>query len=174
VRQWYAVKAKSRQEQQATNVLASRGIEVYLPEMPPQRNPTRSAGRVEPLFPGYLFANLAITSPEWVVSRSAPGVAYFVGINGVPSPLPDGLVESIRVRAEEWQRQGWRSPFQSGDRVVIDSGPFSGLDAIFDRSVSPSGRVRVLIDLISRQVPVSLDASTLRRASTASAYPLRP
>lgn len=171
---WYAVKAKPRQEQLASTVLADRGLEVYLPEIPTPHRPTRPADRIEPLFPGYLFARLRLESPEWVASRSAPGVAYFVGINGVPSALPDGLVDAIRVRAEAWQRQGWRPPFESGDRVVIDGGPFSGLDAIFDRTVSPSGRVRVLLGLISRLVPVQLDASSLRLASTTIGSPGRP
>lgn len=170
---WYAVKAKPRQEQLASTVLADRGIEVYLPEVPTPRRSGQPADRFEPLFPGYLFARLGLASPEWVASRSAPAVAYFVGTNGVPSALPDGLVDAIRLRAEAWQRRGWQPPFENGDRVVINGGPFSGLDAIFDRTVSPVGRVRVLLGLISRLVPVHLDASSLRLASSASGAPGR-
>src|SRR5712692_5192174 len=141
---WYAVKAKPRREQQATSVLAERGIEVYLPQLPVQKRSGQVSAALQPLFPGYLFARVAMASPEWLASRSAPGVAYFVGSAGVPSPLPDGLVEAIRTRAEGLRLAGWRPPFEHGDRVMIGSGPLSGIDAIFDRTLSSSGRVRVL------------------------------
>jgi transcriptional antiterminator RfaH len=163
-RQWFAVKTKPRREVQTKTVLIDRGIEIFLPEVPTQRRPGLPCSPREPLFPGYLFARLALTTPEWVVARSAPGVSYFVGVAGAPSAVPTGLVDTIRARSELLQRQGWRPPFQPGDRVRIAHGPLAGLDAVFDHTLSSAGRVRVFLEVLSRLVPVDLDAGDLRRA----------
>jgi transcriptional antiterminator RfaH len=161
---WFAVRTKPRREWQARLVLDDRGIEVYLPEIPMRQRRGDPTPRRELLFPGYMFARLAVATPEWVVARSAPGVAYFLGSAGSPAPLPDGLVDEIRARVADRQRLGWRPAFATGDRVVIDKGPFVGLEAVFDRVLSPRGRVRVFLEIVSRLVPLDLDVEYLIRA----------
>ena len=144
-------------------MLQQRGLETYFPMITSKRR-RGAAGKLEPLFPGYLFVWLDPRTPEWVMSRSAPGVAYFLGSEGIPTPLPDGLVEEIRRRVD--QNEYYRQPrFRSGDRVKIIGGPFDGLEAIFDGTLSPTGRSRVLVSIVSRLVPVQLDAEQLQRVT---------
>lgn len=166
MRAWYVVKAKPRQEEQVSAVLGLRGIEVFLPELAVWTGGPRpgAAPRLEPLFPGYLFARLDLRTPEWLTARAAPGVAYFLGAEGVPSAVPDDLVEGVRARAEAQRRRGWRTPFQAGDRVLIASGPLVGLEAVFDGMLSASGRSRVFVAVLSRLVPVTVPIADLRRA----------
>ncbi len=161
--QWYAVKTKPRRELLARASLEQRGIDVFLPHVPVRRS-RNGAGPLEPLFPGYLFSRLAVGTDEWLAARSAPNVAYFLGAGHTPSPLSEDLIEGIRVRAERCQRSGWDPPFRQGEAVVIQGGPFSGLEALFDSALSPSGRVRVLLELVNRLVPVEIDAGLLRQA----------
>ncbi len=163
-RSWFAVKTKPRSETQARVVLEHRGIEVYLPEIPARQRRDDPTRRREPLFPGYMFARLAMGTSEWVVARSAPGIAYFVGSAGSPAPLPDVLVDEIRARLEARGRLGWQPVYKTGERVVIDKGPFSGLEAVFDRMLSPRGRVRVFLEVVNRLVPLDLDVECLGRA----------
>jgi len=167
MRSWYVAKTKPRQEEQSSLVLAQRGLEVFLPKVAAWTGRRRSGppSRLEPLFPGYLFARLDLHAPEWLAARSAPGVAYFLGAEGVPSPLPDDLVEAVRLRADAQRRHGWRQPFQAGDRVLITAGPLAGLEAVFDGTLSASGRSRVFIAVLSRLVPVVIPVGFLRRAS---------
>jgi transcriptional antiterminator RfaH len=47
--------------------------------------------------------------------------------------------------------------------VKITSGPFAGYEAIFDLRLKGSDRVRVLLDLLRRQVSVEIDAGSLRK-----------
>ncbi len=166
MRSWYVLKTKPRLEDQTSLVLQSRNLEVYLPKIAlwMGRAPDGKLRKQEPLFPGYMFARLDLKTTDWLLARSAPGVAYFLGFDGLPSPLPDDLVESVRLRAEEQQRRGWRPSFRSGDRVVIVSGPMAGLEAIFEGALSPSGRSRVFVQMVSRLVPVTVPAAILRRA----------
>jgi transcription elongation factor/antiterminator RfaH len=163
MRQWFAVKTKPRREFQACAILAERGIEAYVPSIPTQKRADRGGTDREPLFPGYLFSRLQLRTPEWISARSAPGVAYFLGVAGEPTPLPQELVETIRARADSCLSQGWNVPFQTGDQVLIENGPFAGLDAIFERSLSASGRVRVLLEIVNRLVPIDLDVRVLHQ-----------
>jgi transcriptional antiterminator RfaH len=169
-RNWFAVKTKPRREQQARDVLIDRGIEVYLPCIPAIRRSSRHGVRLEPLFPSYMFARLALGTPEWIVARSAPNIAHFLGAGADPTPVSDELVDQIRARVEGLLPKARVSPFAAGDVVRIEDGPFVGLEAIFDRTLSPSGRVRVLLELLHRCIPVEIDCQMLnqqpvRRAS---------
>ena len=51
-----------------------------------------------------------------------------------------------------------------GDVIKITSGPFAGYEAIFDLRLKGSDRVRVLLELLRRQVPLELDAGSIRKA----------
>jgi len=159
---WYVAKTKPRQESQTSIVLELRGLETYFPLIAARRL-GRTRAKLEPLFPGYLFVRLDASTPGWVVARSAPGVSYFLGAERLPTPVPDELVGEIRRRVERQEYQARRPSFRSGDRVVIVGGPLDGVEAIFDGTLSPSGRSRVLVAIVSGLVPVSLDAEQLRQ-----------
>lgn len=170
MRSWYVAKTKPHREEQTSAVLEQRGLEVYLPRIAvwtgrqPDSGTTCSVStKLECLFPGYLFARLDVSSPEWVLGRSAPGVAYFLGIDGRPSPVPDELVEGVRQQAGAQQGQEGPPTFRSGDRVVFTSGPLAGLEAVFGGMLSPAGRSRVFIQVLSRFIPVVVSAELLRR-----------
>jgi transcriptional antiterminator RfaH len=160
MRSWYVVRVKPRQEQQVLVVLGHREIETYSPQIAARkrRGMPETTG---PLFPGYLFARLDAASPEWVEARSAPGVAYFLGAERVPTSVPDILIEAIRERVA---RRSCLSPvprYQPGQRVRIIDGPFDGLEAIFDGTLSPRGRSRVLVMIVGRLAPVQIDLDQL-------------
>lgn len=152
---WYVVRTKGGRERETATMLSQRGVAVYLPILHKRR--LRTGRRDwEPLFPGYLFASLEVPSHEWLVARSSPGVAYFLGQQGRPSPLPDGLVQDMVSRVEIANQETRVAAWQPGKRVVITQGPLKDLEAVFDRSLSAAGRVRVLVQVLSQLVPVEL------------------
>ena len=163
MRAWYVARTKPRAERQAAAVLEQRGLEVYFPLLAAHTGRSLPEKR-EPLFPGYMFTHLDADTPDWLMARSAPGIAYFLGFGalGVPASVPDGLVEEIRARIARQEYRRREPSFHHGDRVVISSGPFEGLDAVFDATLSPAGRSRVLVAIVSRLVPVCLDVTELR------------
>jgi transcriptional antiterminator RfaH len=164
VQNWYVAKTKPGCEVTAAAMLARRDVEVYLPIAPPSRPAGRRPRASAALFPGYLFVCLELESDAWLGVRSAPGIAYFLGSGGKPSPLPDELIEEIRQRADQRPGQRWRPPYEPGDAVVIKHGPFAGIEAVFDGGLTGRGRVRVLLELVQRLVPVDLDVEQLTRA----------
>ena len=80
--------------------------------------------------------------------------------------MPDEVILAIQQRLVHGRG---REPedFRHGDRVIITGGPLRGLEAIFDCNLSPTGRVRVLIQLLERVCPAELRATQLRPVSQA-------
>ncbi len=159
--EWYVLRTKPRAERQVSALLDLRAAEHYLPLIRSARNHSRK----EPLFPGYLFCRVAIPSVQWVEVRSLPGISYVLNAQGTPLPVPGDLVESVRLRTTLENSGDRPCRFRPGERVEIASGPLRGLEAAFDRRLSPSGRSRVLVSLLSRLVPVEIHEAQLSKAS---------
>ena len=160
---WYVARTKPRKELQAAATLTQRGIQVYLPTLC-KHKPRAGRRDWEPLFPGYLFAGLDVHSDQWLMARSAPDIAYFLGQQGRPTALPEGFITELMSRVELANRKDWSPRFKPGERVIITHGPFQYLEAIFDRSLSASGRSRVLVQLLHRLVPTELPEEHLSKA----------
>lgn len=161
MRAWYVARTKPRRELQTSVVLDNRGLDTYFP-LVTSRRLRRVSRKPEPLFPGYLFVSLDATSSEWIEARSAPGIVYFLGAGDAPTAVPETLIAEIRRRVAQQEVLAHEPAFHPGDRVVITEGPFQGLEAVFDGTLSPSGRSRVLVSIVSRLVPVHLDVDQIR------------
>jgi transcriptional antiterminator RfaH len=141
-------------------LLWDKRVEVYLPEVPVAVR-RRDRREKKPFFPHYLFARLDLNDGRMAEVRWMPGVRRIVSAGGRPVPVPDEAVNYIRRRLATIVRIEPEGPFRKGDPVHIVRGPFEGLDAVFDRRLSPEGRVRVLLDLMGRQVATDLDLDDL-------------
>ena len=145
--------------------LADGGVEVFLPKIQVRRK-RRGHGTsiVEPLFPGYLFVASDLTAPAWGAIHWTPGVKAVLGCDGVPSPVPDGLIVLImqRIGADDVIQP--QPPFVRGDRVRITGGPFAGLMGVLERGASRSGRVQVLLEML-HAATVELEDVDLELAS---------
>lgn len=164
MKQWYALRSKPRREQSSAYLLARAGIETFVPQIK-VRKKRYEPPAVEPLFPGYLFGYLDPEQGEIRLAEYTSGIQYVVGFGGEPSPVPEALITSIRERLADPQHYGWLPDFKPGDRVVIQSGPLRDVEAVFDRRLSATGRVHVLIRLMERFCRAELDVTQLRRAS---------
>jgi len=75
--------------------------------------------------------------------------------------IPDEAVALVRQRLEKITAQGGLPShgFQLGDELRFASGPLQGLHAVFEGPLTPSERVRVLIQFLGQanraEVPVS-------------------
>lgn len=166
---WYVLKSKPRAERQVESYLAAHHVDVYCPLL---RRRGRLAPRTQPfevLFPGYLFCRVGDNPEHWKLARWSPGTAYILGDGDQPVPVPDAVIEAIRARVAVENQLGPAVRFQQGDRVLILGGPLAGLEAVFDRALSPSGRSRVLVAFLSNLTRVELDARLLRKLPSKTA-----
>ena len=146
-------------------VLAARGMEVYCPAVPAPRDKKRSAQ--SPLFPCYLFAHADLDAVGLWSLHYAPGGRGIVMFGNVPAKVDSGIIEALRTRlagTDAVYANGL--VLKPGVRVVITSGPLADVAAVFDRRLSPAGRVRVLINWLERGTTVELDSIVLRKTSS--------
>ncbi len=161
---WYVVHSKAFHEKRVTFHLHQRmaSLEVFVPLIEvTRRRRNRKWSVLQPVFPGYLFAAFPLEPSTWGVVRWTPGVKRILGCGDVPVPVPNEFIDELKARVAEFGFIRPGIPFSAGDRVRLREGPFAGLEGIFERQLSPAGRVRVLLELLSRVTPVDVDVLDL-------------
>lgn len=158
---WHALYTKPKKEFQVEAWLREQGIETYLPSVQRRVRRRDRPDRVV-YFRCYLFARMDLM----VIPRSAitwmPGVRHIVGDGDRPIIVADEIVDLIRSRLEGKEEIGY-GDLRHGDRVRITSGPLRDLEAVFDTPLSAAERVRILLDVMGRMVPVELDPASIVR-----------
>jgi transcription termination/antitermination protein NusG len=111
------------------------------------------------VLPGYVLVNMDLNDEAWTVVKNTPGVTGFVGAGNKPVPLAQGEVDRILhtgagVGAAERQRA--LVEFALGETVKVTSGPLSDFDGEIVDVNADQQKLKVLVDIFERQVPVEL------------------
>jgi transcriptional antiterminator RfaH len=144
--------------------LRLKGIESYFPYLRVQPVNPR-ARKIKPYFPGYVFGRIDLAEQRqdrlWL-----PGLAGMVCFDGIPSYIPDNLIDAIRRRVDQVNATGGEllETLKPGDPIKIQEGPFKGYEAILDVRLPGEARVRVLLTFLNRsQIPVELPERQIQR-----------
>ena len=160
---WYVAKTKPSKERVVETYLTEgQGVEVFLPLI--RRPADRKAGW-ELLFPTYLFCLVDPQSSDWAAIRWAPGLSYFLGASQELVPVSDELIAHLKQRVSWWNEDGYVPQFVPGERLEVTSGPFSGLEAIFQRYIPARQRCQVLLQILGRLAKVEVPAEVLEGKS---------
>ncbi len=157
---WYALHTKPNKEDIACHLVKARGYEVFYPILV-VRPVNPRARKVRPYFPGYMFVHADLGKVGATAFRFIPHVRGLVAFGGEPARVPDAVIFALqkRVRLAAALR---RDPLQGvvrGDAVLIQEGPLTGYEAMFDERLSGRARVRVLLSVLGgRPMPVVLNA----------------
>jgi len=147
---WYAIHAKPRHESVALSSLQREKVETFFPQLRRKQTIRRVRKWVtRPLFPGYFFARFDVNLAGRLV-RYANGVINVVSFGGKPAMVEDTIIETIRSHAEADVVTVQPKPFQPGELVEIQTGPFRGLQGIFEREMSDRDRVVILLDALAK------------------------
>ncbi len=165
-RKWYVIRSKPRRERFVSEQLASQGMEVFFPAVKVHPINPRAA-RERAYFPSYLFAHVDLAEVGLTKLRWLPAAVGLLEFGGEPAIVPETLIVQLRRRVASIQAAGGIvfADLKKGEPVKITSGPFAGYEAIFDLRLKGSERVRVLLELLRRQVTVELDAGSIRKLS---------
>lgn len=159
---WYVAKSKPRKERILINNLAKWGVEAFYPYIRERGLPN---GRLEPLFPSYVFCHVDPSAPTWQAVRWAPGLSYFLQAGEQVSPVPDDLITYLRDKTQAWNTAQARQEFQRGDSVAIVDGPFAGFEAIFSEYLSSRDRCRILMKSIQGISSMEIPKNSLELSS---------
>jgi transcription antitermination factor NusG len=153
---WYAAYTRSNHERRVTCQLAERGVEYFLPQYESVRKwKDRKVHLQMPLFPGYVFVQLALQNRLLVLQ--VPGVVRLVGFNGSPAHLPEEDMRILRTGLSLSSRVMPHPFLSAGRRVRINGGPFAGLEGVLRRKKS-NLRVVVSLELIQRSIVFEVDS----------------
>lgn len=152
---WYLVYLKPRNEDKISERLSDCGFEVFNPKLKERRFIRRKLSDVvSALFPGYIFVKFDFPSDYRLISYTR-GVKKVVGTENSPIPVPQAIIDSIRARLVDGLAVVKAHKFAHGEAVVIQGGPFKGLDAIFEKEMKGMERVCVLLREINARVVVN-------------------
>lgn len=156
---WYALQHRPAQGDRALTHLQNQGIACFYPKITVEKiKAGKRTKKLEPLFPGYLFANLEQTDPMWAKLRSTRGVLRVVGFASRPAAISDEVIQHIKDSLDSVAEQGGIKP---GQAVQLNEGPFEGINAIF-QAYDGEARAIVLINFMQKQQRVKVPVSALK------------
>lgn len=162
--EWYLVRTKTGKERWVRDQLTAQLPEVFLPLLEARTQRWgKLAWSIVPLFPGYVFARLDPQKHYFDV-RYLPGVHGLVSAGNDPIAVPPGVIDEIRRRGVNGVVKIEEKNFDNGDQVRVVQGPFRGFEAIFERYLSGTERIAILLSAIDAQgLRVVLPASAVTR-----------
>lgn len=158
------MRTKPRKEREVEHRLRHLDLEVFLPWLRCRRRVvTRFQWVLAPLFPGYLFCRLDLVV-SGKAARYSPGVVDFLKFGNRIAEVEAPVIQSLRARCPDGVAQIQPRTYRFGERVRVLEGPFSGLDAVFEREMRGSDRVAILLEVLGRQTRLVLSSVMIGRA----------
>lgn len=159
---WFVAQTLAREETKASDRLSKKAITTYVPRLlVRRRHASRRWQALEPLFPGYIFAQFS-PKPDIIYRvRWTPGVRRLLGDEAYPTAVPNDVVEYLQGRENGLGYIKPGATLASGARVRFRNGPLIMLEGMVDRKASGADRVRVLLTLMNMPVAVEVDADVL-------------
>jgi len=160
---WYVAKTNPVKERMVENYLTQLwDVEVFLPMI---RRPSGKKAGSELLFPTYIFCLVDPQSNNWPAIRWAPGLSYFLSAGQELVPVSNELITHLKQRVFWWNDGGCALNFATGERLRVIGGPFSGVEAIFQRYVPARQRCQVLLEILGKQTRVEIPVEVLKSMS---------
>jgi transcriptional antiterminator RfaH len=160
---WYVVSTKVNHEKHAERNIAYSGIECYLPLLK-ERKIVRNQiiTTINPLFPGYMFVRIDL-SQHYRTVNYARGVRKIVGFGSRPVEVDSAMIDSIRSKVTSSETEILQRPEKlgHGQRVHIQGGPLSGLEAVFVGGMPGRQRAMVLLHTLALQARVVIEVDKL-------------
>jgi transcription antitermination factor NusG len=159
--QWYALRTRSRHEKMVADQLDKQGIENFLPVVKQARQWSDRMKEIElPLFSGYTFVRMVLSSADRLRVLQTHGVAGFVGINCGGTAIPEGQIQDIRTLLAS------KVPFEEqpflrvGQRVRVRGGALDGVEGILSAQNDDHSLV-ISLEPIQRSLSVRIQGYTV-------------
>jgi len=171
-RQWYAIHTYSGYEEKVAESIRQRINAVDMADkifdvmVPKEKQIEIKNGKrkvVEKrIFQGYALVEMILTDETWYIVRNTPGVTGFVGAGTEPTPVSESEIQKIK------RRMGVEEPkhnidFEIGEVISITDGPFKGFDGSIAEIDTQKGKVKVMTNMLGRDMPIELDALQVRK-----------
>ncbi len=157
---WYAVYTLPNREAFAQSQLGAQKFRTFLPRcVKSVRHVHQVKTVLAPLFPRYVLIALNLHRDRWRSVNGTRGVSSIVTQNGLPSPIINGVVESMADCCDANEVIHFPD-CRPGQSVRVVAGHFAEPPGVLERLAS-SERVRVLLDFMNCQIAVDLSKNSI-------------
>lgn len=161
---WHVAYTNIKCEHRARYGLEGKGFECFLPmEVRYRVRRGRKSAIRRPVFSRYLFVRFDIELQGTGDVASIDGIEQLLTNNDMPMRVPDRVIAEIR-RAEANGAFDKAATLGQGEDVRVPEGPFMGMLGKV-QSASPGKRVKVLLEMLGRQVITDFGLAELERTS---------
>ena len=160
---WYAVYTCANHEKRVAEQLRERSVDYFLPMYECERRWKDRRVRLQtPLFPGYVFVQIALTDRLCVLQT--PGIVHLVSFGGHPAPLPQEDILAIQNCLSHGFQIEPHPYLRAGQHMQVMRGPLQGLEGVIVRRKNGS-RFVLSFDLLQRAVAIEMNAMDLQPAN---------
>jgi len=159
---WYLVVAKPHKDAFAEEQLKNQGYEAYRPLVKYSKvQKGKEVQILSSLFPRYIFIHMHDGIDDWGPVRSTRGIQGIVKFGINPAKIDDAIIKEIRLREDDLSVRSINlDRFKVGQSIIINKGPFNGLEGIFS-NYSGDRRVIILLDFLGKQTTLNTDESNI-------------
>jgi len=166
---WYCIYTKTKQEDWVATKLAQLpDLEVFNPKMKRKKyRRSRAIDIQQQLFPAYVFVRFDPQKTHYIhLIKYTRGVKRFVGDqDGIPFTVDEAIINYIKSRMSNGFVHLERPKLVKGDKVLVNDGPFNGLDGIFLEESKAKDRVLILLNSIHYQAKLLVRGEFVARVS---------
>ncbi|PHS19626.1 MAG: transcription/translation regulatory transformer protein RfaH [Kangiella sp.] len=158
--EWFLAATKPNQEFRAVENLKNQNIHAFCPKLKVEKVSNRKKRVIEEaIFKGYIFIQISSNDPCWHKVRSTRGIRDWIRFSGNVAKIPTKLVLEL-INAKESKETVILNNMNEGDSVRILTGPFEGLEGIFQKN---DGDVRaiILLNFLGKSNRISIEQSQL-------------
>ena len=153
---WCAIYTRHQHEKTVSEMLQSKGFEVFLPLYESVRRwKDRKKLLSLPLFPGYVFVRGAIERRLPVLTT--PGVHMIISRGERIATIPEEEIEAIRRTVEGPFRVEPHPFLRCGERVRVVRGSLEGVEGVLTRKKNLY-RLVLSVQMLAQSVAVEIDA----------------
>jgi transcription antitermination factor NusG len=154
---WFAIHTRPRYEKKVTAELQEKGIKTFLP-LHSVRHQWSDRSRVVnlPLFPGYVFVQIAPLLHARVSVLRTNGVIGFVGVRNTGIPIPDGEIEAIQAVMNGGVSYEPYPYLKVGQSVCIRGGCLDGIGGVL-MAINGDQSLIISVNLIQRSIAMRIE-----------------
>lgn len=165
---WYLVSVGAGNEIAVAIRLLRDRVKAYCPRERVVEKLRRKKGKRivrRPMYPGYIFVQLAPGEPCWAGLLTYDGVRRILPATDRPVPVSDATMAKIQRVAQIKAHRKRRAPtlYVTGEEVRVCDGPFASWGATVVSSDDRNGRVKVEVGIMGREVPIELELDQIEK-----------
>jgi len=167
---WWALYTRHQHEKAVSEMLETKGIEVFLPVYESVRRwKDRNKVLSLPLFPCYVFVRGTLKQKLQVVST--PGVHMILTRGDRIATVPEEEIEAIRKTVEGAYRVEPHPFLRIGERVRVTRGTLQGVEGILLRKKNLL-RLILSVNMLAQSVAVEIDVADVEPLEERAGAPL--